>query len=227
MLPRSRRAMSLSFPNGTGSFAVLRRAIDVNPKDATTHFLLYPSGGMSQEASQEWETARSVNPAIPALHRNMGYTVLKSGGLPERAVELFRIGARYDVHNVDVYLGLEETSANSRTPRHEKSSGTAEFPGLAVSSNRSDIQAGERARGCARLRFRGKAAGRPILRARRGRRQSPRDLCFAANQARPVHGGAGAVPCRARCGRHLGEPVASLPFTAKGLEPFISSAAGK
>src|ERR1700681_2103767 len=34
-------------------------------------------------------------------------------------------------------------------------------------------------------------------------------------------------PCALDINRHLGEPVASLPFTANGLDPFISSVASK
>ena len=61
------------FPSRPESFAVLQRAIEVNPKDATAHFLLgslYLSGGISKLALQECETARGIDPAIPTLHRN-------------------------------------------------------------------------------------------------------------------------------------------------------------
>ena len=97
------------FPNRPESFGVLHRAIEVNPNDATAHFLLgslYLSGGMSKQALQEWQRARDIKPAIPTLHRNMGYTLLKSGESPDSAMEVFREGLKYDPANVDLYLGL-------------------------------------------------------------------------------------------------------------------------
>src|SRR4029077_8675985 len=81
---------SYVFPNRPESFAVLHRALEVNPNDATARFLLgslYLSGGMPKQALQEWETARGTKPAISTLHRSMGYTMLKSGESPERAIE--------------------------------------------------------------------------------------------------------------------------------------------
>src|SRR5207244_12541163 len=60
------------FPNRTESFSVLRRALDVNPQDATAHFLmgsLYLSAGETGPALEQWEAARRLKPAIPTLDR--------------------------------------------------------------------------------------------------------------------------------------------------------------
>ena len=67
------------FPNRPESLEVLKRAIAVNAKDANAHALLgdlYMSGGMEEEAMKEWSAARAINPALPALLRNMGYTAI-------------------------------------------------------------------------------------------------------------------------------------------------------
>jgi tetratricopeptide (TPR) repeat protein len=99
------------FPNRADSLPVLRRAIAINPNDATAHFLLGSlllSGGMAEEAMREWDVTRRLNPAIPVLHRNMGYTLLSTGGSPEKAVGIFLEGTKYDLGNIGVYVGLEQ-----------------------------------------------------------------------------------------------------------------------
>src|SRR5204863_6270104 len=64
----SRMPTNYVFPNRPESFAVLHRAIEIDPNDASAHFLLgsiYLSGGMTGPALQEWETARRIKPSIP------------------------------------------------------------------------------------------------------------------------------------------------------------------
>jgi len=129
----SRMPTSFVFPNRAESFPVLRRAIEIYPDDTTAHLLLgslYLSGGMTGPAMQEWEAVRRILPATPTLHRNMGYTVLRSGGSPERAIKYFREGMSYDSHNVDLILGLEEAMDKSGRPAIERARTLQSFPGL-------------------------------------------------------------------------------------------------
>ena len=119
----SRMPTRYVFPNRAESLRVLRRAVEVNREDATARFLLgslYLSGGIIQQAMEQWETVRRIQPDIPTLHRDMGYTVLRSGGPPERAIELFREGAKYDSGNADVFLGLEEAMEKAGRPISER-----------------------------------------------------------------------------------------------------------
>ena len=121
------------FPNRTESFSVLRRALDVNPQDATAHFLmgsLYLSAGETGPALEQWEAARRLKPAIPTLHRNMGYTALLSGEPQQRAIDLFREGMKYDGHNVDVYLGLEQAMEKAGQPASERARALQSYPDL-------------------------------------------------------------------------------------------------
>jgi len=120
------------FPNRPESFDVLKRAIAVSAKDANAHALLgdlYMSGGMEEEAMKEWSAARAINPALPALLRNMGYTAMYMKEPPERAIEYFTDGVKYDPQNAENYLGLERASKESGRPAQEQAAALQKFPG--------------------------------------------------------------------------------------------------
>jgi tetratricopeptide (TPR) repeat protein len=129
----SRMPTTYVFPNRAESFAVLHRALEVNPQDATAHFLLgslFLSSDEPQQAMEQWELARQINPSIPTLQRNMGYTVLYENGPLDKAIELFREGTKYDSHNVDVYLGLEEALKKAGRSAEERAQALASFPDM-------------------------------------------------------------------------------------------------
>jgi tetratricopeptide (TPR) repeat protein len=218
------------FPNRPESFAILHRAIEVAPNDATAHFLLgslYLSGGMSEPALQEWETTRRIKPAIPTLHRNMAYAMLKSAESPERAIELFREGVQYDSRNVDLYLGLEEAMEKAGRPANERARALQEFPELQSApavlvfrlvrllSDAGDFDEAER-----------QLANRFFPREEGG--ANVRDLYITLKLKRAQSIAAqGQCPSALDIVRHLGEPVRGLSFTSKGLDPSISSAASQ
>src|SRR5207253_9948634 len=218
------------FPNRPESFGVLHRAIEVNPNDATAHFLLgslYLSGGMSKQALQEWQRARDIKPAIPTLHRNMGYTLLKSGESPDSAMEVFREGLKYDPANVDLYLGLEEAMDKAGRPASERARALQSFPDSqsapAVLIFRlvrvlSDAREFDEAEKLLANRFFPREEGGANVREIYVALKLKRAEAMAAQ---------GQCPAALDIARHLGEPVATLPFTSKGLAPFISSASSK
>jgi tetratricopeptide (TPR) repeat protein len=120
------------FPNRAESLDVLKRAISVNPKDANAHALLgslYMSGGMHDAAMTEWNAARELNPAIPALLRNMGYTVLYAKQSPERAIQFFTEGTKSDAQNAEIYLGLEQALKEAGRSAEERVAALQKFPG--------------------------------------------------------------------------------------------------
>jgi tetratricopeptide (TPR) repeat protein len=122
------------FPNRPESMDVLKRALSLNPADANAHALLgslYMSGGMQDAAMKEWNDARALNPAIPALLRNMGYTALYSKQPPERAIELFTQGTKFDPQNAENYLGLERALREAGRPPEERVAALQKFPGSA------------------------------------------------------------------------------------------------
>jgi tetratricopeptide (TPR) repeat protein len=100
------------FPNRPETLNVLGKALQVNPRDGTAHFLLgllYLSGGQADAALQEWEQARLLNPALPVLHRNLGMTLLHARADPKRAAEVFVEGMSADPLNLDLYLGMDQS----------------------------------------------------------------------------------------------------------------------
>jgi len=120
------------FPNRAESFEVLKRSIAVNTKDANAHALLgdlYMSGGMEEEAMREWSAAREINPALPALLRNMGATAMYLKQPPQRAVEFFTDGVKYDPNNAENYLGLERALKEAGRPAQEQAAALQKFPG--------------------------------------------------------------------------------------------------
>jgi len=131
-LAASRMPTTFVFPNRPESIDVLKRAISVNPKDANAHALLgslYMSSGMEDAAMTEWNAARELNPAIPALLRNMGFTVLYSKQSPERAIQLFTEGTKSDPQNAEVYLGLERALKQAGRSPEERAGALQKFPG--------------------------------------------------------------------------------------------------
>ncbi len=127
----SRMPATYVFPNRPESIAVLQQAVAANPKDATAHFLLgslYLSGGMAEAAMKAWEAARAIDPQIPTLHRNMGYTLLATGGPVERAVDIFQEGTRYDPANVGIYTGLEQAMTLAHRPAGERARAILAYP---------------------------------------------------------------------------------------------------
>jgi tetratricopeptide (TPR) repeat protein len=122
------------FPNRPESLAVLKDAVARNPKDATAHFLLgslYLSGGLVDAAMASWEQARALRPAIPTLHRSMGYTLLQRGEI-EKAVAVFREGTKYDARNVGVYTGLDEALSRAGRPAAERADALLAYPDQAT-----------------------------------------------------------------------------------------------
>jgi tetratricopeptide (TPR) repeat protein len=118
----SRLSTAYVFPNRAESLPVLRRAVEVDPGDATARFLLgslYLSGGMTEPALGEWEEARRLNPRLPVLHRNMGLTLIARGDY-EKAREVLTEGTTADPTNVQVYTALDQVLGLLGRPAEER-----------------------------------------------------------------------------------------------------------
>ena len=119
------------FPNRPESLVVLRRALEVDPKEATAHFLLgslHLSGGRTDEALAEWERARALDPTIPVLHRNIGFTHLYARGAPEDALRAFEEGMAADPENVELYEGADQALTLVGRPAEDRIAALRRYP---------------------------------------------------------------------------------------------------
>jgi len=134
LLQASRQPTRYVFPNRPETFAVLEKALQVNPDDATARFLLgswYLSGGMADEALQEWERARQLDPSIPVLHRNIGMTLIHAKATPAQALSVFEEGMKVDASNLDLYLGADQCLSLLRRGGDERIAILRKYPNQA------------------------------------------------------------------------------------------------
>ena len=74
---------------------------------------------MADPAIAEWQKARSLNPRIPVLDRNLGRALflLKQD---QAAIDVFREGLKTDPANVELYTGLTQALAILDRPAEER-----------------------------------------------------------------------------------------------------------
>jgi len=211
------------FPHRPESLEVLADAVKRNPKDATAQFLLgslYLSGGMVDTALKAWELARSLKPTIPTLHRNMGATLAATGAL-DKAIELFQEGTRYDAKNIGIYTGLEQALTQAGRPAADRAKALLSYPDqkalpaslvyklalLLAEAGRYD-EAEQQFAGRFFPRVEGGINVRQIWIEVRARRAESLAQAKDCREALAITDG-------------LSRPVAALPFTKDGLEPFL------
>lgn len=221
----SQMSTTYVFPERADSIDVLKRALSLNPGDANAHALLgslYMSGGMEDAAMKEWNAARKINPAIPALLRNMGYTALYARQPPERAIEYFTEGTKSDPRNPENYLGLERALRAAGRPPEERVAALQKFPG----SNPPATLVFQLARDLAEAGRYGEAqkelATRFVSLEEGGASQLDVYLEIGLEQA---HALAATHHCEEARNliRHLGDPVPQLSLTKEALVLAIKS----
>jgi tetratricopeptide (TPR) repeat protein len=119
----SAMALPYIFPYRASSFAVLNAAIQANPNDATAHDLLgmlYMSRRQVDNAIAEWQTARSLNKALPTLQRNLGRAYLDIKEDVNSALPILSEGLTYEPSNSDLQdaynRALAAQQANASCP---------------------------------------------------------------------------------------------------------------
>jgi tetratricopeptide (TPR) repeat protein len=214
------------FPSRRQSFAVLEQALSANPQDATAHLLLgclYLSGGMTEPAMTEWQQARRIKPDIPTLHRNIGYTLLRSDASSTQAIEVFREGMRYDPNNVDIYLGVEEAMQKAGLPLADRTKALASFPDLPAAPVSlvfllvqllAESEEFDRAEDLLANRFFPREEGAVNVRQIYVDLRLKRALSLA---------GRGRCDQALNVMENLSKPNPRFPFTIKGMGPFLTS----
>ena len=127
----SRQSPRYVFPNRPSEFAVLQRAIESNPNDATAHDLLgelLMSSGMTDAALSEWGKARSLNPNLPSLHRNIARTLMTVKHEVGPAEAVYREGLDHDPENLEIYSGLNTALSILRRPASERADTLLRYP---------------------------------------------------------------------------------------------------
>jgi tetratricopeptide (TPR) repeat protein len=226
------------FPNRADTWPVLQDAIAANASDAHAQFLLgslYLSGGMAEQAMGAWETARRINPRIPVLHRNMGYTLLQmtrpdlkvgayepDSALLDRAVALLEEGTKFDRDNVGLYVALEQAMSRAGRPADERARAILSFPDQKALPTALVFRLATALAEAGRLdEAERQFEGRFFAREEGG--VNVRQVYLEVRARR-----AAALAAQGRCAdaldivNRLTQPVAGLAFTRDGLEPFLT-----
>ena len=213
------------FPNRADTLGVLKNAIAANASDAQAHFLLgslYLSGGMVDPAMEAWETARRIKPQIPVLHRNMGSTLLQTGGSLDRAIALLEEGTKVDRENVGLYVALEQAMSRAGRPAEERARAILSFPDQKALPTALVFRLATALAEAGRVEEAERQfEGRFFAREEGG--VNVRQVYLEVRARR-----AAALAAQGRCADaldlvfHLAQPVAGLAFTRDGLEPFLN-----
>ena len=228
--PDHRAASGMStryvFPYRPTDLAVLNRAVERNPSDATAHFLLgdiYLSGGMTDPAILEWRSALRLNPRIPVLHRNLGRTLLALKRDDQGALEVFRQGLTADPGNVEIYQGLTQTMAILERPPAERVAVLEQYPDRAsmptplvldLALSYAEADRFDDAERMFRNRYfereEGGANVRQVYLETRMLQALALAVAGRGEEARPIEAA-------------FSTPVADLDFTRDGMEVFLNS----
>ena len=215
------------FPYRQTTVAVLHRALETDPNDATAHFLLgslLMSGGMADRAIAEWQAARSLNPQIPVLHRNLGSVLLVAKRDEAAALAAFREGIPVDSGNIELYTGASQALSLLARPAAERVAILSSYPDqkalpqtLAFDLALSLAEAGRAAaaRNVFRNRFFAKEEGGTSV-------QDVYVEVELLNAASLVRAGRKAEAQSILAA--LGKPTAGFDFTREGMERFVRSA---
>ncbi|HUD62949.1 MAG TPA: DUF5107 domain-containing protein [Candidatus Sulfotelmatobacter sp.] len=215
------------FPSRAEDIEVLGAALNANPQDASAHYLLgtlYFSRGLTDQALGEWGQARRFNAQIPVLDASLGRALLHAKDNPEQALTVFQEGLRTDSKNVELYTGMDQALSILQRPAQERVAALERYPDRAsmpselvyeLILNLAESEEFEKAAALFHNRFFPREEGGTNV----------RQVWLEVQMQRAI-----SLAQLGRCAEgvkivdHFAEPVADLPFTHDGLEPFLRSA---
>jgi tetratricopeptide (TPR) repeat protein len=119
------------FPNRAEMLPVFRTAIDKNPKDASAHYLLgclLFSRGWVEQAIEQWQEARKLNPKIPALHSSLARALFEVQHKSEEAAQIYEEGVKYDPENAGLYIGWNAVLKAQNKPPADRAAMIKRYP---------------------------------------------------------------------------------------------------
>ncbi len=126
-----RASQGYVFPNRAETVTVLEAALAQDPSDASALALL---GSLALarldhgRAIDLWQEAASLRPDLPALHRNLGLTLLMSGATPVEAARVLSAGTEHDPGNVGLYEALDDALAAAGRGPDERADALLTYP---------------------------------------------------------------------------------------------------
>jgi len=225
-LQASRLSTAYVFPNTVEDQQALKDAIRTNEKDATAHYLLgtwYFAREKTDEALNEWQQARKLNPQIPVLEASLGLALLHSKRDFAGALNAFEEGIENDPLNVVNYAGPVAAMTLLARPAVERVKTLERFPDLdrmptslvyELALNRAEAGNYSGAIELFQNRFFGSEEGGTNVR----QVWIEVKVQQAAGLARTGHCEDALAAARA-----LGSPVPGLSFTQDGLQPMLNS----
>jgi tetratricopeptide (TPR) repeat protein len=223
----SRMSTRYVFPYRPTDLAVLRAALRRNPDDAVAHYYLgnlLLSATMTDAAIAEWQKARSLDPKIPVLHRNLGRTLLALKRDDAAALDAFKEGIQTDRTNVELYTGLDQAMSILGRPASERAAALERYPDLAkmptplaleLALTYAEAGRFDDAERMFHNRYFEREEGGANVREVYIETRLMRALALAR---------AGHRPEARTVLANLGAPVEGLDFTRDGMEPFLANA---
>src|SRR6266478_684337 len=225
-LQASRLSTLYVFPSTVEDQQALAAAIRANESDATAHFLLgtwYFARGKTDEALNEWEQARRLNPKMPALEASLGLALLHMKRKFANALNVFEDGIKNDGSNVVNYSGAVSAMTLLARAAADRARTLERYPDLSgmptglvyeLALNRAEAGEFDAALGLFRNRFFGSEERGTNVREV----WMEVKLLQATGLAR-----IGRCDDALATAESLGSPVADLAFTHDGLQPILNS----
>lgn len=119
----SRRPSNYCFPNRLEDVAILESAIRAHPGDARAPYylgLFWYAHRRHDEAITCWERARTLDPAFPTVHRNLGLAYFNHRHDPAAALRSFETAFELDPADARVLFELDQLYKKCNRPPSER-----------------------------------------------------------------------------------------------------------